>query len=474
MKIIRYTLAFVLVIFAFAGCDKGFEELNKNPNEPTKVPPGLLLADVIRNTGNNLYSTFIGGDMGECWAQHWAKVQYNDEARYIPRTSVIEAIWKNFYEDVVADAHQMEKLAAADGNKIAQGAAIVMQAYAYMLLTDFYGNVPFSEAARADEGIFSPKYDNQEDVYNGILELLDQASDLLASREGALIAASDLLYGGDAGKWEKFANSLKFRALMRISGKKDVSADLQALMNKPLFESNSDDAELVYLTSYPNANPIWETIVYGVRQEFKVNSVLVDMLVNNNDPRLPQYVGKNADGEYRGKPSGYFDVPNQDYNYDNVSPISDYYLQPDKPAVFMSYSELLFFMAEAAQRGLISGDAKTYYEQAIKANLEKNDVGAGYDAYIASSFAAFNPNKALEQIGTQKWLALFCQGTEAWTEWRRTGYPALTPAIDGDIDQIPSRLQYPAIEQSVNGANYKAAVDAQGPDLLTTKIWWMD
>ncbi len=475
MKILKYVLILAFTATVFAGCDKGFEELNTNPNEPTKVPSGLLLADVVRNTGNNLYSTFVGGDMGECWAQHWAKVQYNDEARYTPRASVIESIWKNFYEDVVADASQMEKLAEEEGNEAAQGAAIVMQAYAYMLLTDFYGDIPFSEAAKATEGNFTPKYDKQADVYQGIIGMLKRASELLATGNGSLVESSDLLYGGDIAKWEKFANSLKFRALMRISGKVDVQSDLTALMDKPMFASNEDDAELTYLDAYPNANPIYENVVRGVREEFKVNSVLVDMLQNNSDPRLDIYVAKNADGIYRGKPSGIFDVPSGDYNYDNVSPIGAFYLEATRPAVFMSFSELRFFQAEARKKGWISTETtEKYYNDGVKANLEKNGIGDQYDTYIANAFASYNDGNGLEKIATQKWLALYCQGTETWAEWRRLKIPALTPAIEGSIDEIPSRLQYPSIEQSVNKDNYDAAVSAQGADLLSTKIWWMD
>lgn len=474
MKILKYALIFSFLSILISGCDKGFEELNKNPNEPTKVPSGLLLADVVRNTGNNLYSTFVGGDMGECWAQHWAKVQYNDEARYIPRSSVIESVWKNFYEDVISDAAQMETLAAEEGNEAAQGAALVMQAYGFMILTDYYGDIPYTDAIKAGEGEFSPKYDKQEVVYDGILDMLSRASSLLNSNNGSLVATSDLLYNGNISGWEKFANSLKFRALMRISAKRDVSADLTDLLSKPMFASNADDADFVYLDAYPNANPIWENIVRGVREEFKVNSVLVDMLADNNDPRLPVYVATNVDGEYRGKPSGIFDVPNDDYNYDNVSPIGSAYLQPSSPAIFMSYSELLFLMAEASKKNLIGGNAEDLYKAGVQASMMKNDVADGYDAYIGSAFGSYSEANALEKIATQKWLALFCQGAEAWTEWRRTGFPTLTPAIEGNINEIPSRLPYPAIEQSVNKDNYNAAVSSQGADLLTTPIWWLN
>lgn len=456
------------------GCDKGFEELNTNPNDPITVPSGLLLADILFTTGNSLYSTFVGGDMGACWAQHWGKVQYNDEERYVPRESVIETtVWKTFYEDVISDSRTMQLLAETEENKNMQGVALVMQSYGYLVLTDLFGNIPFTDAIKASEANYTPAYDSQETVYNGVFTMLDQADLLLSEDGGDINPNSDILYGGSWSKWEKFANSLKFRALMRISGKKDVSADLKALLNRNLFTSSADEANLPYLESSPSANPIYETINLGARGEFKLNSKLVDMLAETNDPRLEVYAQLNDDDEYRGKPAGIEDVPNDNYNYDNVSAIGTFYLEPKAPAYLLAYSELLFLMAEAANKGLIDGDAASYYNDAITASFAANGLSAGLATdYIAQNAIAYNSTTGLQQIGEQKWVALFCQGVEAWTEWRRTGFPALSPALEAVISEIPSRYTYPVIEQSVNKAAYEAAVAAQGPNLLTTKVWW--
>ncbi len=472
MKKITLLLFACVAMLLAVSCDKGFEELNTNPNDPITVPSGLLIADVVFNAGNSLYSTFVGGDMGECWAQHWTKVQYNDEERYQPRGTVIQdLVWKTYYEDVVSDAKTMQNLAVAEENSNMQGVALVLQAYGYSVLTDVFGAVPFSEAIQATTENFTPKYDSQEEVYTGILAMLDAAEAAFVLESGVINPDSDILYGGDADKWRKFANSLKFRCLMRISGKKNVAADLQALMSRPMFTSNADEAKLVYKSSNPSANPIYETIVYGFRNEFKINSRLLEVLADYNDPRDAVYAAPNADGELRGKPAGIENVPNDDYNYDNVSPIGSLYLEPTAPGYFVSFAELSFLMAEAAQKGYISGSAQHYYEQGIEASFAANGLSLG--SYLSGP-AAYSEATALKQIGEQKWLALFCQGVEAWTEWRRTGYPALTPASEAYIDEIPSRYTYPSIEQSVNKVAYDAAVSAQGADLLTTPIWWMN
>ncbi|MCX7550719.1 SusD/RagB family nutrient-binding outer membrane lipoprotein [Xanthomarina sp. F2636L] len=480
MKKINF-IVFLFMGLVFVSCDKDFDELNKNPNDPTAVPSELLLGSMIRTTGNVMYSTFNGGDMGSCWAQHFAKVQYNDEERYLPRESAIGNVWATLYESTAADANAMYNLAVEEENLVSQGAALTMKAYAFLLLTDLYGDVPFSEALQGATNI-SPVYDSQQAVYNGSIALLDEAISKLNPANGSLDSSQDIMYGGDVSKWRKFAASLKFRALMRISGKDLRASEMQALVNSGLlFSSSDDDANLVYLSDAPNANPIYESVVFGTRNEWKVNSAIVDRMDGTvgglpNDARLPVIAQPNGDGDYRGKPSGYNDVPSNDYNYANVSPLGEFYLRPELPAVFLSYTELQFLLAEAAFEGYISGGngaAAAYYQSGIEASFAEND-GADVTGYYTGS-VIFTPGFAREQIATQKWLALYSQGFEAWTEWRRTGYPVLTPAIDGAISQIPSRYTYPVIEASLNAANYNAAVgNLSGGDKLTSPVWWMN
>lgn len=470
MKRFKITLFLVASLLLIVSCDKDFEEINQDPNNPTAVPAHLLMVNAIFVAQNQMYSTFVGGDMGSCWAQQMAKVQYNDEARYQPRPGIIGGIWSTFYSAVIADANSMYKLAEAEGNNNLMAVALTLQAYGYHVLTDMYGDIPFSEALRTEDGILLPKYDSQADVYTGILAMLTQANGLYGS--GEIDASSDIMYAGDASKWQKFTNSLKFRALMRISGKVGVAGDLQALVNAGnMFASNDDEAKIIYQSASPNANPLFETIVFGTRGEFKVNSLMIDdNMVPNNDPRLSQYAALNDGGIYRGKPSGFSDVPNATYNYTNVSALGDFLLRPEAPGYFMSFSELNFLMAEAAQKGYISGSASSYYEAGITASFDANEVVD--NGYIAAN--ALSSGTALQQIAEQNWLALFPQGVESWTEQRRTGYPVLTPAAEGSISQIPSRYYYPSVESSINATNYNAAVAAQGADNLTTPVWWMN
>ena len=226
MKTNKFYLFLFIGLLFLSSCDEGFEEMNKDPNNPISVPADLMLPGITSAAMNNMYSTFVGGDMGVAWAQQISKVQYNDEERFYPRNSTIDAFWNNMYEDVISDANKMYILAEAEGNNNLMGVALILKAYGFSVVTDCYGMIPFTEALRAEEGIVSPAYDTQATVYTGILAILDEAAALLGTG-GTINADSDVIYGGDASKWEKFANSLKFRSLMRISAKESVGSQFE-------------------------------------------------------------------------------------------------------------------------------------------------------------------------------------------------------------------------------------------------------
>ena len=482
MKKIRLILSVFFAITLILGCTKDFEEINTDPNNSNVIPGDLLLGTTQRVYMNIMHGVLsgAGGDMGAVWAQLWTKVQYNDEERYVPRRGVIDGIWSNTYASVISEAKAMEELAIADGNTNLQAAAKIMQASCYQFLTDLYGPIPFTEAVTP--GLLQPVYDDESTVYEGIIQMYSDAATLLQSGSGTIVAASDLFYGGDTSKWLKLANSLKFRALMRISSTRSVGSELQALVNtNNLMSSNSDNAQVNYLPAEPDANPIYELISFGSRLEYKINSALTDVMEALNDPRLEVYAEPNASGDIVGKPSGFGNqtpLPNEDlgYTYANISGLGDFYLNPELPGVLMSYYELKFLMAEAANEGLIAGGlsaAENHYFDGISASFEFNDIGDSAASYIAQDGISLDSQAdARLKIGTQKWISLFAQGFEAWTEVRRTNIPILTPAAEGRISQIPSRYFYPTTGVSLNKTNYEAAASSIGGDELTSPLFW--
>lgn len=475
-NIILFTFLSLILLIR---CDKDFEELNIDPNNSTAVPAHLLLGGTQRVYVNTMYNAQLGGDMGACWGQHWSKVQYNDEARYLPRRGNIDAIWNNMYTSVISEANAMYNLAEAEENNSLKGAALVMQAIGYQTLVDLYGPVPFTEAI--NQAILKPAYDDETVVYEGVIKLLTDAATLLNNSTGSINPSSDLFYRGEVSKWIKLANSLKFRALMRISSTRNVNSELQSLMGN-MFTSNDDSAQVTYLSAEPDANPIWETIVDSNRAEYKINSVIVDILTELNDPRLEIYADENADGDIIGKPSGFgaqTTLPNEGlgYTYSNISPLGEFYLTPTLPGVVLSYSQLSFLIAEAMNEGFISGGIASsleWYKNGIAANLDFNGVTSNdaSDYLNQSSLNYATSADAKTKIATQEWIALFGQGFETWTEWRRTQIPQLTPAAEAIITKIPSRLFYPTTEPSLNKANYDAAVTKISADELTSTLFW--
>lgn len=481
MKKIRIIICAFIAITSVVGCTSDFKELNTDPNNATVIPGDLLLGTTQRVYMNVMHGVLggAGGDMGSIWAQLWTKVQYNDEERYVPRRGVIDDIWSTTYASVISEADAMEDLAIADGNTNLQAAAMIMKASAFQFLTELYGPIPFTEAVTP--GVLQPAYDDEATVFEGVIQMYTDAANLLKNGSGTIVASSDLFYGGDTSKWLKLANSLKFRALMRISSTRSVGAELQALVNDDnLMTSNADNAQVNYLPAQPDANPIYETIDFGSRLEYKINSALTDRLEALNDDRLFVYAAPaDTDGAYRGKPAGFGNqtpLPNEalGYTYANISGIGSFYLNPELPGVLMSYYELKFLMAEAANEGYISGGlagAQAYYFDGITASFDFNGLSSA--SYIAQPGLVFaNQNDARTKIGQQKWISLFAQGFEAWTELRRTNVPDLAPAAEGDINQIPSRYYYPTTGVSLNKANYEAASASIGGDELTSPLFW--
>ncbi|HYG01626.1 MAG TPA: SusD/RagB family nutrient-binding outer membrane lipoprotein [Chryseosolibacter sp.] len=482
----KYAIALMSVAFV-AGCTSDFEEMNQNPNGPVVIPSYLHLPSIMEATADQLYSTFNGGDMGATWVQHWAKVQYNDEERYSPRVTSINSWWNLLYARPLQDSRKMKEFARNEGNQQIVGVALIWETYIFSLLTDTFGDIPFTEALKGEQGVTLPTYDRQQDIYPALVDSLESAVAYLGGT-GTIPAANDVMYGGDASKWIKFANSLRFRLLMRMSAKVDVNADLQALVNEGnMFSSNEDNAQLNYLGQNPNANPLWNTIVFTNRLEWRINETLVTVMQGLNDPRLEVYAQPNDADIIRGAAPGIEEPTTKGYDFANTSMLGEYFLRPNTPAVFMDYAELNFLLAEAANKNMISGgDAAeaAYYNAGVTASfdtyngveVESGEIFISASSYLATPAVAYDPSEGLVLINTQKWIALYGQGIEAWTEWRRTQLPALDPAIDPiGINEIPSRYYYPSDEQSLNSTNYAAAVAAMGaPDVLTTPVWWME
>jgi hypothetical protein len=298
----------------------------------------------------------------------------------------------------------------------------------------------------------------------------------------------DAIYGGDMAKWQRFCNSLRLRLAMRIIDANPTLArtEITELLNgtTALISSNSETAQFPFLNSASNYNPIYTNRL--TRDDHRVSRTVTSYLSRLKDPRLPVFAdpaqcaapgSTDSTGLYRGIPNGLTNA-----NVAKLGPLCSSskvgaaFLKADAPGVLITYAEVLFFKAEAIARGLVTGDAKTEYENAIKASMAQYGLStADIATYVSQPEVAYNPSNYKQSIGNQKWIALFGQGVEAWAEWRRLDYPRLSVVASpaGAANRkIPVRFLYPTNEQSVNAASREAAVARQGADLLTTKLWW--
>ena len=483
----KYKVA--LLSLFLLGCTGDFEEINTNPNNPIATTPNLLLTGVERDMMNEVLNESWG--IGNIVVQQTAKNQFVNEDRYL--WGELNRIWNAVYDNM-RDVNNILIRAEATAQPSYTGVALVLKSWMFSLATDCYGDVPYSDASQGKTGMLFPKYDTQEEIYNGILADLAEANTLL---DGAVNVSGDLIYGGDVKKWRKLANSLRVRYLMRISDRKDVSADLKAILNdpanNPVFESNLDHAVYSYLSSSPNQFPLFSSRI-GSFNEFRASKTMVDYLQGLSDPRLyiffrptpaTEETPSAADDKYDGIPNGLDDVVAQTYNggqqyQARIGPL--FYEQANSTkglqvakGVIMTYAELQFLLAEAREKGLIDSEsAEGYYTKGIVASFAF--YGVNPDAsYFTQAKVAYtgSVDEKLEKIGNQRWVASYFQGLEAWFNWRRTGYPKILPSVDNqNDDRIPVRYIFPRIEQSLNAANRDAAVARQGADDINTRVWW--
>jgi hypothetical protein len=476
----RHLSIAVLLAVVVVSCTTDFEEINTNPNAPTIVTPNLLLPNIIR-AQSNMYLDY-GWSYGNIVIQHTSKRQFVNEDRYL--WGDISAPWDVSYS-TLRDVKNMINSSKAAGLKNYEGVALIMRCLIIQGVTDLYGECPNTEATSAVDGIVQPKYDKQEEIYNAVLADLKTANSLVGS--GTEAVEGDILYSGNLTKWKKLANSLRIRMLMRISNKRSVNADLAEIIGDPgtypIFTAVSDEAALTYLNAFPNQFPLHITRV-GSFKEFCLSKTLADTLLHLKDPRIKVFGRPTEDNDsvYAGLPNGLSDV--DALNYGNSGRAISYvgtiwFEEAITPrglkiakGVFMSYAELQFLLAEAAQRGLIGGSANTYYEDGIKAAFAHFDTPIPAD-YLTKADVILSGGDPLVRIGTQKWISLFYHGMEAWADWRRTGFPVLLPGPSNlNGNRIPSRFAYPLSEQALNAAKRSEAVSRQGADDINTKLWW--
>ncbi|HKO15554.1 MAG TPA: SusD/RagB family nutrient-binding outer membrane lipoprotein [Gemmatimonadaceae bacterium] len=483
-----------------AACNNdSLTSLNNNPNAPVAVPPPTLFTTAARLSAQRWIGN--GYDLrGTEWvAQHLAEVQYPDEDDYKRLQASSTTGWFDapYYQEL-EDLNKVIGFAQVAKDPGSYAPALVLRTWDYDFLTDTFGDVPYSDAQKGDssDAALAPKYDAQKDIYADFFKTLTDASTALTSASNSLHAA-DPIYGGSTAKWQKFANSLHARLAMRVVNVDPAQADaeLRAAFTAPggVFTSNADNATLPWPGDGVYNNP-WSGNFQG-RDDHRMSQTLMNIMLASSDPRVPIYaqptVADSTGKTYAGMPNGLTQATASVYFNTASRPGNIFY--PGKtaygtfssaglaqPSYFLTYAEVAFIQAEAAERGLgglTPAQAPGFYNAAITASLNQWGVTSATtiaDFLAQPDIAYKGGTPGLIQIATQKWIALYSDGGQAWAEWRRTCQPAtLIPGPDAIINTVPRRFEYSNTEYSVNEANVKAAVQAMGgADVFTTRMWW--
>lgn len=460
-------LLLLLCTCVLASCTDNFEEINTNGNQPETVTGALLLPTALFDLADLGVNQNYG--FGNTIGQYSANYEFNDLDLY-DWTS--DGRYWGIY-GILQDVADIEDFGVRTGNANYEAVGIILRSYGVSVLTDVYGDVPYTEASRADEGIFAPAYDEQSAIYNNILTELKRASDLIDTN-GSL--SGDLLYNGDMTNWKRFANSLRLRLLLRSSDVQDNGTAMREIVDNPdrypVFASNDQHAVYQYSGSLPNLSPY--SAGRGRAYDYYLGiptDHLIDLLKANNDPRLQAWFDpKPATTEYLGTAPGQ-NLGDVGRPGDFASKAASFFNDPAKlNSPWLTAAETQFILAEAAEKGLIDGDAKTYYDRAV--TLSFAQWGLEVPADFLATTAPYSADT--EVLAEQKWLALYHNSVQGWLSWKRTGKPSFITAGPGTVNggKVPVRLMYPAIEQSVNAANYRAAADGIGGDNINSRVWW--
>jgi Starch-binding associating with outer membrane len=531
-KILIYT-GLAAVVFSVA-CTKNFDKLNTDPNRasasnfnPNLLLPSGQLGYLSATTGYNGPILFQS-----MWSQIFASAifpgYYSGGDKYVQGGSFFSYQNRTWDAGYQAAGYFREIQNLTKGNDAytnLRGYAVIGEVLNIQAVTDTYGDIPYSQGLQAKTGTFQPVYDKQQDVYKAMLAKLDSVLPTLSAAKP--LPANDLFsYKGDVAKWKKFGYSLMLKMAMRLTKADATTAQTYAVKayTGGVFTSIDDNAYIVYnnANGFNNANSGALTVAQDY-SEVKWGKVLIDYLKTTADPRLgviaevPQpgianaakqsLAGNSTPAAQQGMPNGYDQsagttnisnapgYPGASGTGSDVNPTGNYsrpktslYLSLSAPAFILTYGQTELLLAEAAARGwAVGASASVHYANGLSAALQTygqiNAVGA-ISAATATAYAAANPldisstANSLKQINTQYWVltGTIFDFSEAWSNWRRSGYPVLTPVnYTGNftVGTIPRRQAYPTGEISNNPANYAAAVTGiTGGDVYNARVWW--
>jgi len=463
-------LGFAMILIGLSSCTD-LQELNIDPNNPTDVPAVNLVTQAQYSLYANQHSRVLNAEWGMLMVQHWAQNEYAEESRYLVDANSFDGLWTSFYASVLNELTVAKDKITNDENLIGarktnQLAIVnILIADAFHTVTDLWGAAPFSEALSKD--FPNPSYDSQETIYNSILASLDAAVGSI-DVNGSSFDQGDIILNGDIAGWKKLGASLLMRMAMRVS---DVAPGVASeyvgkAVAHGVLESSADNMLFKFDADPALSNPLYIDNVLNTRDDFAVSKVLVDKLAELGDPRVEAFAALNNDMVYNGMPYGLTDA--EAFALKSVTSRPSAGVRDAlAPHVIIDFAEISFLMAEAVERGMMSGDAAAFYNAGITASMNY----WGYtevDDYINAN--PYTDGTWKEVIGLQKWIAFYMNGPQAWAEQRRLDQPVLDVPEAASISTIPVRLPYPISEDTNNGSQLDAVTSNIND--LTGKLWW--
>lgn len=505
---IRMGMIVISALF-WASCTENFEERNTdpagletlNPEDVKSLFPNALYRGWNQGsyqTGQNLtadmYCQFFAGTQ-PAFASH----------RYVINQMWMQSFWTGTYVSTLPSLFTIINETSGGDLPTLNAIARIWRVFIMNRTTDYFGPIPYSQIGSAEREI---PYDHQKDIYYDFFKELEEATtDLKNNLETPSYGEKDLIFQGDNAKWLKFGNTLRLRLALRISGVEPEKAKMEAeaALAGGVMENYSDDAYMAPTSA--NFNGLNRITGWN---EFRMSANMESLLLGYEDPRLPIYFEPaKIDGEWRGARNGM--IPAEQtvgFNtYDYTSNLSARF-QPENqstnPMTVMYSAEAYFLRAEGALNGWnMGGSPEELYNKGIEMSLRTWGImdDAVIDKYINGTSLPIapapengwntppltdipvkfstDPEKQREQIGTQKWLALYPNGIEAWAEMRRSGYPKMYPLIHSDNDDIEAnemirRIVFVDLERRSNGNAVVNAESLLGPggDKVSTRLWW--
>ncbi len=451
----------------------------------TNVSPAALAAPTTRGLLTNSMQSLPGlmfPALGNLYSQYLAEGPYPGGSLYTDRTFAFGA----WYTSPLYNLEKIIELNTA-GSPYADPATMgsvsnqlavakILKSYLFLQMTDRWGDVPYTKSLKGAEA-FAPAYDKQQDIYTDLFKELKAANDQIKIAEKGVVG--DILFNGDMASWKRFANTTRLIMALRLSkidpakGKTEYTSALA----DGVITSNAQNINYSFLGGDPNNyNPWYNNYSVNNRNDFAISATMTNYMGPKNDPRLKVYGETLAGNVVKGLPYGFNKAVNIPAAY---SRIGDAFRGAGSKLNIYSYAEVLFLQAEAAKIGYTTGgdaEALATYNAAIGASWAQNGIAdpAGLATYLATPGVLYSPATGYNQIMTEKWVANYLKGYEAWNDWRRTGFPTLVAAPDAtDPRGIPLRQGYSTTEASLNGTNYAAAVAAMGgADHNYVRIWW--